>query len=178
MIVSTIVRRLLVVPLAPNDHGKSALLRALLSQATQLSQARPHMGVRELRTPWGRRVDALVFIRSFQEKLSKDYKGSVVRALDGEDPDWRERDLIILSSHVVPLDCQQILDAGHQAGFDDILVPVLLAPSELLSYGPCMALPWDERWTLSNPTNSDPDAQLEALGRDLWVRVAAALTGQ
>lgn len=169
MIQYTIARRLFVVPLANNDHGKSALVRALLSQATQRSWQRPQRGARELWTPWGRHVDSYVFIRSYQEELASNYK-SVSKALEGEDPNWASRDLIILPSHLNPSHCTHMIALAHAQGFDAICVPVLLDMTELPRYSSCLELPWDERWTLSNPTSQDPTAQVDALGRDLWTQ--------
>ncbi|HEX5342758.1 MAG TPA: hypothetical protein VFX55_09710, partial [Duganella sp.] len=84
-------------------------------------------------------------------------------------------DLIIFPSHLDPVDCQEMLRLAHGAGFDVIVVPVLLQTSELPKYRSCLELSWDERWTLSNDRKLNNLDQREALGHDLWCWVAAAL---
>jgi len=68
-------------------------MNALVSQG--LGAASPgRKGARSLVSPWGREIDAYVFVRSYQE-TEKSEHGSVVNALDANDPSWRERELII-----------------------------------------------------------------------------------
>jgi len=54
-------RRLFVVPLAENDHGKTTLVRSLVSQGTRNSYMKLPKGERTLYTPWAQAVDAYVF---------------------------------------------------------------------------------------------------------------------
>lgn len=174
MLGQTITRRLMVVPLANNDHGKTTMIRSLVRQGERRDLSKVKRSQRWLTSPWGRSIDALVFPRSYQETLENEF-GSVSKALSGVDGSWMERDLIILPSHLVPTDCAEMIKLAHGAGFDAIAVPILLQPSDLPKYRDCLALPWNERWTLSNDSTSEPSGQIEALGHDLWAWVAAAL---
>lgn len=165
------------MPLANDNHGKSKLMRALLEHAERRRLKKPRKGVKRLRTPWGRAVDALVFIRSYQESLAGWY-GSVIGSLDAEDKDWRDRDLIIMPSHLKSADCSQMIQAAHEGGFDAISVSVQLEVDDIRKSKDCFTELWDERWTVRNPTSDDWEGQVNALGSDLWVWVAAALTRQ
>lgn len=164
----------MVVPLANNNHGKTTMIRSLVRQGERRDLDKVKRSSRWLTSPWGRPVDALVIPRSYQETLANEY-GSVEAALDGVDPSWRERDLIIFPSHLVANDCDAMIELAHGAGYDAIVVPVLLQLTELPQYRDCLSLTWDERWTIFNDTTEDPRGQIEALGHDLWAWVAAAL---
>jgi len=48
----------------------------------------------------GREIDALVIPRSYQETLAGEF-GSVEQAFNGVDSSWRQRDVVILPSHLV-----------------------------------------------------------------------------
>ena len=61
-----IARRLFVVPLANNDHGKTTIINALLAQGIG-APSPERKGARILISPGGRNVDAYVFVRSYQE---------------------------------------------------------------------------------------------------------------
>ncbi|SFN10432.1 hypothetical protein SAMN05216289_104125 [Dokdonella immobilis] len=128
-------------------------------------------------SPWGRSVDALIIPRSYQETLEFEY-GSVNSALNGVDPEWRERDLVVLSSHLVASDCAKMIDLAHSAGFDAVVAPVVLGRKEISKYNSCLVLPWDERLTICNDKTDEPEGQLLALGHDLWSWVAALLEGR
>lgn len=175
-----ISRRLFVVPMANNNHGKSTIIRALVSQGLGTKVKLQRKGIRELYSPWGRLIDAYVFGRSYQE-VEKAKHGSVEAALDANDPNWRERELIVMPSHVAASDRADIPDminVAHAAGFDVIAVSVILSwdgGDNRSDYPDIWSLPWDERWTIPNPWNDDPEGQLEALGRDLWTWVCRAL---
>jgi hypothetical protein len=136
---------------------------------------------RDLITPWGRHVDAYIFGRSYQEKEKGNY-GSVSAALSGNDPDWRERDLIVMPSHVdrsdIP-DIQAMIDLAHLSGFDAIAVPVVYWDENgdnRNSLAPALALNWNARWTVPNEWREAPEGQLWALGNDLWSWISRALT--
>jgi hypothetical protein len=125
-----ICRRLFVVPLADNDHGKTTIIRALVSQGMGRKFQKQKKGVRELVTPYGRTVDAYVFGRSYQEVEKGEY-GSVIAGLDANDADWRRRELIIMPNHISDIgvtkgkdDIDQIVEAAHGAGFDAICASV------------------------------------------------------
>jgi len=167
----TITRKLFVTPLANNDHGKTRLVRALVNHARRERLERVRRGPQALRTPWGHVVDALIIPRSYQETLARDYN-SVIEALDGVDPHWRTRDLILFPSHLVPEDCRAMVHAAHGAGFDAIAVSVLLTTEEIAAQADCVSRGWDQRWTLFNTQAADPDAQIDALGSDLWTWIA------
>jgi hypothetical protein len=179
-----IVRRLFVVPLADNDHGKTTMIRALVSQGLGRELERQKKGVRLLTSPWGRPIDAYVFGRSYQEVEKGKYK-TVENALSKNDADWRTRELIIMPSHVEDIgnasqkdDIDQIIDAAHGAGFDVICATVILKGADgddIGEFADIWRKPWDERWTIPNPIISAPDGQLEAIGRDLWTWVCRAL---
>jgi hypothetical protein len=169
-----ITRRLVVVPLANNDHGKTRMIRAVVRQGERSVIEVVHRAPRILSSPWGRTIDALIIPRSYQETLAAEF-GSVERALDAVDSAWRQRDVVILPSHLVANDCSIIIELAHSAGFDAIAVCVLLDPAEIARCGKCLNLQWDERWTISNDRNAQPDGQLDALGHDLWAWIAAAV---
>lgn len=176
-----ICRRLFVVPLANNDHGKSTIIRSMVSQAIGKRIELHKKGVRDMATPWGRRIDAYVFGRSYQE-VEKNQFGSVIAALDGNDPLWRTRELIVMPSHVAANDISDIkdmIDTAHAAGFDAVAVPVIHSydrGDNRASLSPALALGWDMRWTIPNPWQDNPSGQLWALGNDLWSWVSRALT--
>jgi hypothetical protein len=116
----------------------------------------------------------LIIPRSYQETLAREF-GSVEQALNALDSSWRQRDVVILPSHLVPDDCSTIIELAHSSGFDAIAVCVLVDPAEITRCGECLNLRWDERWTISNGRNNDPGGQLDALGHDLWAWIAAAV---
>jgi hypothetical protein len=169
-------RRLFVVPLAENDHGKTTLVRSLVSQGTRNSYMKLPKGERTLYTPWAQAVDAYVFPRSFQEAEKKDHP-KVKDALDANDRRWRQRDLIIMPSHLFPNDCAGMIAEAHAAGFDALAVSIFLDRKEIEKerYVKCMSLSWDARWCVDNKKNSNSNDQVEALGRDLWVAISATV---
>lgn len=175
-----IVRRLFVVPMANNDHGKSTMIRALVSQGLGRAMQLQKKGPRDLVSPSGRQVDAYVFGRSYQE-VEKSKHGTVQEALNANDRLWRTRELIIMPSHVSDYDrgdIQDMIDVGHSAGFDVIGASVIFTHGERdnrAHFPAIWTMPWDERWTIPNPWADEPEGQLEALGRDLWTWICRAL---
>lgn len=173
-----IARRLFVVPLGNNDHGKTTLINGLLAQG--LGAASPgQKGARELTSPTGRVIDAYVFVRSYQEKEKKPHK-TVAAALKTNDPDWKTRNLIIMPSHVSNSagDVDEMIAAAHGAGFDIISAVVLLDGDKRPQLSKIWEKQWDERWTLPNPHEADEGdrkAQLRALGGDLWTWICKTL---
>jgi hypothetical protein len=87
------------VPLANNDHGKTTIIKALVSQGGDPQFDRLRKAPRLLTGPRGRLIDTYIFGRSYQE-TEKAQRGSVGDALDASDAQWRERELIIFPSHV------------------------------------------------------------------------------
>ena len=169
-----ILRRLFVVPLANNDHGKTHIMNALLRQG--LGRRSPgQKGRRSLRSPWGRRINSLVFVRSYQE-TEKNRHGSVRSALSAEDPAWTRRELVILPSHLAVEDVHEIIETAHGNGFDAIAASVLLNNRERENYADCWNQAWDERWTVPNPLMEENwEEQVEALGCDLWTWICQGL---
>jgi len=179
-----IARRLFVVLLADNDHGKSTMIRALVSQGLGRAVQLQRKGVRLLTSPWGRPIDAYIFGRSYQE-IEKGEHESVENALDANDPDWRTRELVIMPSHVGGIrnkgdadDIDQMIDVAHAAGFDVICITVIFTEprEETARFANVWQKPWDERWTIPNPQATEPEGQLEALGRDLWTWICKGIT--
>ena len=180
-----ICRRLFVVPLADNDHGKTTMIRGLVSQGVGRTFQRQKKGVRELVTPSGRRVDAYIFGRSFQE-IEKGDHGTIEAALDANDPDWRKRELVVMPSHVRDIESRRgaddidlMIEAAHGAGFDAICASVSYAgnfDTHRPTFSKIWKKGWDERWTIPNQKQSDFDGQLDALGRDLWFWISKTLT--
>lgn len=175
-------RRLFVVPLANNDHGKSSIIRAMVSQGLGKSIQLQRKGVRALVSPWGRPIDAYVFGRSYQE-VEKAECGGVIRALDKNDPSWRDRELIVMPSHISRQchnDITDMIGAAHSAGFEAVSAAVILSDEHQRSnrsdLSPIWAFPWDIRWTVPNPWSSESAGQLDALGRDLWTWVCRTIT--
>ena len=179
-----IVRRLFLVLLADNDHGKSNIIRSLVSQGLGRTVQLQRKAARAFISPWGRPIDAYVFGRSYQE-VEKSVYGSVEQALDGNDPAWRMRELIIMPSHVADIgssksgdDIDEMIDVAHRAGFDIICATVIFTgenEEDRTQFSAVWRKPWDERWTIPNPYAAEPIGQLEALGRDLWTWICRAL---
>lgn len=152
----------------------------MVSQAVGREIKLHQKGVRKMVTPWGRPVDAYVFGRSYQEREKGKHK-SVIAALDSNDPGWRQRELILMPSHVGDKDIgdiQAMIIAAHSAGFDAIATPVIYSDDKSnnrTALAPALALSWDARWTIPNPWQAKPDGQLCALGNDLWSWISRAL---
>ncbi|MDD1498988.1 hypothetical protein PVA19_11250 [Agrobacterium sp. CNPSo 3708] len=175
-----IARRLFVVPLANDRHGKSTMIRGLVSQGLGENVALQKKGKRSLTSPWGRPIDAYIFGRSYQEKEKAKY-GTVENTLRANDSEWHKRELIIMPSHVAAYDhpdIEEMIVAGHRAGFDMIAASVILfGPNgdNRAAFPDIWEMNWDERWTIPNPHIAKPEGQLEALGRDLWTWICQAL---
>jgi len=174
-----IVRRLFVVPLANNDHGKTTIVNALLSQG--LGGPSPERkGARTLISPGGRNIDAYVFVRSYQETEKRTHK-SVGQALKQSDSEWKERELIIFPSHISSseTDIEEMISLAHRAGFDIVCAAVLLDKDKRSHVADVWQKNWDERWSVPNPNRdgkSMRNAQLQALGNDLWTWICNTLT--
>jgi len=157
-----IARRLFVVVLADNDHGKTHMMNALLSQGLG-SPSPGRKGYRVLRSPWGRRIFSYVFVRSFQETERGEHR-TVEAALDANDPEWRKRELIIFPSHVEVDATRQMLKSAHNAGFDVVCAAIVLGDGDRRSCADVWDLGWDERWTVPNRRReSGWEAQVDAL---------------
>jgi hypothetical protein len=178
-----IVRKIFLVPLANNNRGKSTIVKAMVGQGLGQTIGLHKKGVRSLTSPWGRPIDAFAFGRSYQE-VEKNNHDDVEATLDANDSKWRDRELIVMPSHIGSgqkgdvADAAAMIEVAHGAGFDAICASVLLGDlgkSERRLYSRFWRLPWDERWTIPNPEVEHPNGQLEALGHDLWSWVCRAL---
>ena len=173
-----ISRRLFFVLFADNNHGKTTMIRGLVSQGLGRAVKKQMKGRRTLVTPTGREIDSYIFGRSYQE-VEKGAYGNVGAALDGNDPERRKRELIVMPSHVhgikktknSPCDIDQMIDIAHSAGFDIICASVEYKDNfqnNSSKFGDIWKKPWDEKWTVPNPEKTKFEGQLDAIGRDLW----------
>lgn len=185
-----ILRKIFLVPLANDRHGKTTMIRGFVCQGEGRWLDVIKKCERVLRSPSGSLINSYIFGRSFQEVEKPKYK-TVLQCLDASCENWRDLDLIVMPSHVngitsaspesvIDDDIEQMRKAGHSAGFDVICASVLL-PNEAGRIEwtdpltAALSKPWDERWTIRNDRSPEPDGQLEALGRELWFRVSGAL---
>jgi hypothetical protein len=154
------------------------MMRSLLCHANRRSLQKVQKGAYTLITSVAQKVKAYVFVRSFQETERQEH-GTPAAALDADDPKWRERSLIIMPSHPEATDCKNMIEVAQSAGFDAVVVPVLMQRDEISADSrltDCVTLNWDVRWTVDNPEKSeDWKAQAEVLGRDLWVAISRLL---
>ena len=150
------------------------MIRSLVRQGERHAVDVVKRCARQLTSPWGRMIDALIVPRSYQETLEGEF-GSVQNALDQIDSIWRERDLIVFPSHLNLSDCEESIKLAHGSGFDVVAIPVLLQTHELPAYQDCLLLPWNERWTVFNEQSDNAIAMAEALGHDLWVWISSTL---
>ena len=171
--LTKVVRRIFVVPIANDRHGKSTLMKNFVNHSSRSTLLRVQHGARLLWTPNGRSIDSYIFVRSYQETLKNGYP-SVSAALIASDTAWKRRELVILPSHVDSGDCEQIIETAHGAGFDIIAVPVLLEWNELDQFTSCLELAWDQRWTILNAKADDWRRQSQLLAADLWARLSIA----
>ena len=172
----TIRRKLFIVPLAENNHGKTTLVRKFVELAERSHYERLQKRHRTLWTPWGQEMDSYVFPRSFQE-VEKTKHESAESALDANDSEWPHRDLIVMPSHLHAKDCERMINAGHAAGFDVIALRVLLDRHEVQDprAKECGVLAWDERWTMNNERQEQWEWHVASLAGELWVAISSAL---
>jgi hypothetical protein len=155
------------------------MINALLAQGLG-GKSPEQKGDRVLYDSTGRQIDAYVFVRSYQEKEKKNDR-SVEEALDFNDPLWRERDLIILPSHVhgSATDIDEMIAVAHGAGFDVICALVVLDSSDRQKSSSILRKGWDGRVTIMNQHRDNEQhrrAQLNACGCNLWTWICKALT--
>lgn len=166
-----------VVLLANNDHGKTTLVRSLVSQGTRRAYTQVQKNHYILYSRRAQEIDAYIFPRSYQEVEKKKHP-LVTGALDSNDPEWWKRDLILMPSHLDQDDCASMIEAAHSEGFDALAVTLCITRTrlrKLRGYHECMSLGWDARWRVNNPETDDWSAQVEALGRDLWGALSSRL---
>lgn len=172
-----VCRRLFVVPLGDNEHGKSTLIRALVSQGRGRTMQALQHGLQHLESSTGKPIEALVFPRSYQESEKAEH-GTVEIALHAVDTQWRRRPLVIMPSHLEVDDIQEIVRTARRAGFDAVAAPIIIPERDDLTsdiFTNSLAADWDVRWTLENPESNNWDAQVQALGRDLWTWICRAV---
>jgi hypothetical protein len=93
--------------------------------------------------------------------------------LDGNDPHWSTRELIIMPSHVTGIangtsqdDIDQMIDAAHSAGFDVICATVIFTGEDgedRTKFADIWRKPWDERWTIPNPWVSEQPGSADGI---------------
>jgi hypothetical protein len=147
----------------------------LLSCAPEIRKT-PRENVR-LRSPWDRRIYALVFVRSFQE-TEKNQHDTVAAALAAEDSEWFARGLVIIPSHLEVGDVRQMISIAHEHGFHAVGASLLLNDQERERYRGCWAEDWDVRWNIPNPAVENGwEAQVEALGA-IFLTVSAVVLAE
>jgi hypothetical protein len=148
-----VMRKLFVVPLGENNHGKSNIVRAMI----QIAKGEPapwKKAAHILATSTGARISSLVFPSSYQEQ-EKPKGNSVSRALsdlakaNGKSA-WFTYDLIIYPSHDDRADLVKMFNGGQGYGYDMVAVSITLDESYPPAHQDCLKLPWNERWIVRN----------------------------
>lgn len=188
-----VVRKLFVVPLGENNHGKSSIVRSMI----QIAKGEPapwKKAAHILTTPTGARISSLAFPSSYQEQ-EKPKGNSVSRALsdlakaNGKSA-WFTYDLIIYPSHDDRADLETMLDLGQGCGYDMVAVSITLDESYPPAHQDCLKLPWSERWVVRNHKlrqfkakgaedknlllTSQARAQIDMLAAQLWSQIDRA----
>ncbi len=188
-----VIRKLFIVPLGENNHGKSSIVRAMI-QVAKGEPAPWRKAAHILTAPTGARLSALVFPSSYQEQ-EKPKGNSVLRALSdlarakGKSP-WFTYDLIIYPSHDDRVDLEAMFELGQGHGYDMVAVSILLDESYPPPHQDCLRLPWSERWTARNyrlrqfkakgaedknlELTGQARAQIDMLASQLWSQVDRA----
>ena len=189
-----VMRKLFIVPVAENNHGKTLVLRSVvrLARGQHRGQIRDS---HKLMLASGQVVSAIVFPSSFQEQLHREPGLSIEGALRRVDKNWLTYDLIIFPSHENPADVESMLLLAHRHGYDAIIVnftrnegwPTSEAMQE------CFQQNWEQRWiirneSMSNFSNEGVDskrvtltksgrARIDMLAAHFWARIGTALLG-
>jgi hypothetical protein len=180
------VRKLFVVPIAENNHGKSLVIRALLRLAGTPTTGWKRLDV-ALMTFSGQRISALIFPSSLPEMKSREpQKKTAEEFLQALDRQWWTYDLILLPIHEDPAVADELIALGQRHGFD--MIAVTITRDEVTmdpAHQDCLCRPWNERWILRNPTlpkfqierkklgalSKRAEAQINALAGLLWTRI-------
>lgn len=190
--VIPVIRKLFVVPLAENDHGKSLIIRQVVRIARGEHRGQKR-GEHALMLSSGQIVSAIVFPASLSEQQHREPGLTVESALAGVDPHWWTYDLIIFPCHVDPSDVRRMRMLAHAFGFDAIVANITrnegVRPSADLQT--CLAQNWDERWWIRNETiarfgieNAErghstlsrrANARIGMLAAHLWSRIGRAM---
>jgi hypothetical protein len=152
----------------------------LIRYATGRNLIHPQKGNYTLKTSDEAELDSYIFVRSYQE-TEKEKHGSILKCLDANDRNWRERDIIMMSSHISQRDTSDIdemIEVAHANGFDVIAVSVLRNAGELRQHrnGAWKSKNWDERWVIWNTSrrNNNLPAVLDGFGVNLFLKIATA----
>ncbi len=180
------VRKLFVVPIAENNHGKSLVIRALVRLAGARTTGWKRLDV-ALMAFSGQRISALIFPSSLPEMKGREpHKTTPEEFLRALDRRWWTYDLILLPIHEDAADADELIALGQRHGYDMIAVTItrdetIISPS----HQDCLCRPWDERWTIRNPTlprfqverkklgplSKRAEAQINGLAGHLWTRI-------
>jgi hypothetical protein len=118
------VRKLFVVPIAENNHGKSLIIRSLVGLAGAKATAWKRAAL-PLTTFGGQQISALVFPSSLPEMRHREpTKTRAEDFLHALDDHWWTYDLIILPSHENPADIDELIALGQQHGYDMVGVTI------------------------------------------------------
>ncbi len=180
-----ITRRLFVVLLGNNEHGKTTITTSLINNGLggppTGRQGKYRKGTYSLFSPWGRPVEACIFVRSFQEREEKHHERPR-DALDAICSKWRELDLVVFPLHPTPEgqqaalgDARDMIEAGQEAGFDVVCASIIHLDRDWKSGRHIWSLAWDERWTLFNPEAERWEQQVTRLGTMLWTRICQTM---
>jgi hypothetical protein len=174
--ITRLQHKLFIVLVAPNDHGKTHLVNHLLTMSRGIPSP-GQKGKRTLTTLGGRVVEAIVFVRSYQEEEKKTRTVPETLAQFDQGTDyWFERELIIIPSHPDTTDVTTMITEAHDHGYDAILAALLRTGNTI---DPTIStLTWNERWTLRNPdrpTTQEWQAQVQLLATQLWSRISDRL---
>ena len=180
------VRKLFVVPLAENNHGKSLIIRSLvrLAGASVTGWKRQTM---ILTTLGGQRISALVFPSSLSEMQHREPdKTKAEDFLRDLDRSWWTYDLIILPSHEKTADVDGLIKLGQRHGYDMVVVAIVKNEKAIsAALRNCFGQSWNERWILRNPRilrfqveniklgplTARASAQIDTLAGHLWTRI-------
>jgi len=164
-------RKLFLVLLGNDKHGKGHIIRPLVT-LMEPHLEKPPKGRRRLQLRPGCLVDSYIFIRSYQEYEQPDYGDDIGRCLDANDADWRQRDLLLMPSHIELNHLGAMIDIAHAAGFSAVVAYILMSHGEIANYGGALQLNWDERWEIWNFTNQNFwEVQCSSIGNSLMWRI-------
>ena len=183
-------RKLFLVPIAENNHGKSLILRDLVRIGTGEYTGQKRRAL-ILTLPTGQRVSTLFFPSSISEQVGRNGSLTIQKALETLDKRWWTYDLIILPTHENVEDCQSMIRLGNRHGYDMIAVSFIKKEEFSIMHHDCLELPWGERWTVRNyhlpsftvdkiegkraQITKKAKAQVMSLAAHLWARVGTAM---